>query len=267
MLDAKAPLVTDFSRNRDGTAVTLDHCDWEIVTSNWGGRTPDGGDYSGGVIEENVRIDEGGLVLKANGNLYEGPLRGRGSDGRLRPDGKRTGAAIRSKRFFRGGRFEACVTIPRELGVVSALWTFRYEEVPGGAPRNHEIDIEFPGQRDAATPVDLDHVNFTTWTGLGENGHTTAFRPLSSRASDGNFHLLRFDWQPPADNTEGQVDFYIDDQLHATITSTVPDLPANCGLAFGFRPFGQVCPTSISRNAREMGARRPSAQIRCAAFQ
>lgn len=232
---SSAPLFTDFTRTSDGGRSLLDHCDWEVVTSNWGGTT-DAGDYSGGVVAGNVTWTPAGLVLKGHGNHYTGPILGRGSDGVLRADGKRTGAALRSRRRFQGGRFEACVTIPEALGVVTAFWTFRYEEGGGAPPRNHEIDIEFPGQPDAATPVDLDHVNLTTWRDLGENGHTTLFKRLSSRAADGKFHLLRFDWIPPTSNSEGLVRFYIDHQPQGDIATTVPSLPGEVWFGLWFPP-------------------------------
>jgi beta-glucanase (GH16 family) len=217
----------------DVDSPNLNTCTWVVVQSNWGGKV-NGEDYNGGVVGANVAVHDGVLTLTAHGNHYSGPIRGIGSRNELRPDGRRTGAAIRSRQRYIGGRFEARVKIIEHLGVVSAMWLFRYEEGADGKFHNHEIDIEFPGQADPDSPPRLDHVTLTTWTGLERGQSTAAFRALPRSIADGDFHLLRFDWRPPVDSKAGSVAFYIDGELQHVSDSNVPSMPANLWLGAWF---------------------------------
>jgi beta-glucanase (GH16 family) len=212
----------------------LNGCDWIEVQKNWGGRT-ETGDYNGGVIRANVAKRDDRLVLTARGNRYDGEVRGYNSDGTMRPDGRRTGAVIMSRQRYLGGRFEARVTIPPDLGVASALWTFFYAE-RDGAVENHEIDIEFPGRPSDDAAPSLRYALFSTWRGLLKGEWTTVFKALPETATvtDGNFHVLRFDWRPPDAGSEGSVAFYIDGQLLETIRKDVPSKPGNLWLGLWF---------------------------------
>jgi len=209
-------------------------CDFTIVQLNWGGHTAMG-DYSGGVIKANVGKRDGRLVLTARGNRYDGAVRGYDKDGTVRPDGRRTGAAVMSRQRYLGGRFEARVTVPPVLGVASALWTFVYEELPDGGPiENHEIDIELPGRASDAAAPSFRYVLLSTWRGLEKGHRTTAFQSLPETVTDGKFHVLRFDWQPPSEKDEGFVALYIDRRLLKTIRSSVPSKAGNLWLGLWF---------------------------------
>ncbi len=211
-----------------------DSCDWTIVQSNWGGHTATG-DYSGGVIPANVGKRDGRLVLTARGNRYDGDIRGYDKDGTMRSDGRRTGGAIMSRQRYLGGRFEARVTIPPHLGVASALWTFFYEEPPdGGAIANHEIDIELPGRASDDAPPSFRYALLSTWRGLKTDQFTTVFQPLPETVTEGKFHVLRFDWQPPSEKDPGFVAFYIDGRLLKTIRTNVPSRAGNLWLGLWF---------------------------------
>jgi beta-glucanase (GH16 family) len=209
----------------------LDRCRWSAVEENWGGKSGDE-DYNGGVTPANVEIVEGEARLSALGNFYTGPVRGTGSDGRPRPNGRRAGAAIMTRQRFLGGRFEARVAIAARFGVCSAMWTYFHESLPGLPERNHEIDIEFPGREHINAPPSFRHVAFTTWTGLVNGQSTTAFRALSG--DDADFRILRFDWYPPINGSGGRVDFYMDDQLLYTALENVPSEPAPLWLGVWF---------------------------------
>jgi hypothetical protein len=213
----------------------LNECVWTKVQSNWGGLS-EAGDYSGGVLLSNIEERLGPLVLHAHGNRYQGPIRGMNSDGTERPDGQRTGAAIMSRQRFLGGRFEARVTIPAELGVVSAFWTYNNYTSRDGVEHNHEIDIEFPGRAVADDPPSLDYVMLTTWVGLKEGQSTSSFSHLPAAVADGKFHLLRFDWLPPEEGRGGYVKFYVDGHEMATTTTNVPTAPGNVWLGLWFPP-------------------------------
>jgi beta-glucanase (GH16 family) len=212
----------------------LDSCEWIKVQSNWGGHS-ETGDYSGGVIKANIEERDGGLVLTARGNRYAGEVRGYDRDGTMRSDGRRTGAVIMSRQRYLGGRFEARVTIPADLGVASALWTFFYEE-RNGTVENHEIDIEFPGRSSDEAAPSLRYVLLSTWRGLLKGEWTTVFKALPETVADGNFHVLRFDWDPPNARSDGSVAFYIDGRLLQTIGTNVPSKPGNVWLGLWFPP-------------------------------
>jgi beta-glucanase (GH16 family) len=203
----------------DFNAPQVDPCKWKALNEAW---TP--ADDNGGVIRENVTIRDGLVRLRAFGNLYSGSIRGVSTDGGVRPDGRRTGAAISTNRRFYGGRFEARVRIAGELGVCSAMWTYFHAAEPDEPVLNHEIDIEFPGRENIDAPPSLKHVALTTWTGLQIGQSTTAFRPLKRNVSE--FLVLRFDWQPPADGQSGRVDFYIDGERIYTARTNIPSKPA-----------------------------------------
>lgn len=209
----------------DFSASSLDQCRWIILHEAWGAE-----DGNGGVIPANVEVDNGLAKLTALGDLYIGAKRGIDANGRRRLNGRRAGAAIMTRRRFGGGRFEARVRIAPVLGVCSAMWTYRKRVSKDGTVLNHEIDIEFPGHRDAKSPPSLDFVGLTTWTGLDpEQKSSASIRTLQQLDK---FLTLRFDWYPPAGATEGtysttgRVEFYINDRLVHVSRRNIPTEPA-----------------------------------------
>lgn len=87
----------------DFSSGTLDPDKWLVAYKNWGGKVTENGekvDYNGGVIPQNVSVQNEKLVLTGNGNLYQGDLKGVNKDGSQRADGKRTGAAIATKEYY-----------------------------------------------------------------------------------------------------------------------------------------------------------------------
>ena len=78
----------------------------------------------------------------------------------------------------------------------------------------------------------MNHVAFTTWTGLEDGQSTTAFRSVPAPELD--FHTLRFDWLPPMAGSTGRVDFYIDGHLLYTASENVPTEPAPLWLGVWF---------------------------------
>jgi beta-glucanase (GH16 family) len=219
----------------DFTQPTLAPCLWVIVRSNWGGKKGNG-DYNSGVVPENVSLRDNTLVLTARGNLYDGPVQGVKSDGTPSEDGRRSGAAVMTRDLYLGGRFEANVKIIKHPGVVSAMWTFFYDQLPDGTVRNHEIDIEIPGNADADSGPSFDHATLTAWTGLKPGESTAAYCALPNSIADDKFHRLMFDWRPPGKADPGSVEFYIDGRLCATTRTNVPSKPANLWLGVWFPP-------------------------------
>lgn len=215
----------------------IDTTRWQVVRRNWGGQVKGEISYNGGVLPENVQVRDGQCVLTARGDHYEGTVRGINGNGTRRPDGRRTGAALRTVQAFASGSYEARLKVAPELGVCSAIWTCRYDELPPGAPGyralpgregapsvvNHEIDIEFPGRPGPAIEdISFGRALMVTWTGLQPDERTVHYAELAAPQNDGAFHTYRFDWHTGGRGRERRVDFYVDGELVHTSRTTVP---------------------------------------------
>lgn len=214
----------------DFSGINLDTEKWLTAEKNWGGKVIENGqsvDYNGGVIAENVRLQDGKLVFTGCGNLYEGAKRGINRNGTCRDNGKRCGGAIATKDYFASGSYEIYAKIAPELGCCSAMWTFEYEEDYSGDDLkviNHEIDIEFPG-RDKDDQFSLSHCLCTTWVGEGDNEHKTA-SPYCGDQADGKYHTYRFDWHTGDDGETPRVEYYFDNTL---VYTSYDYIPTNAG--------------------------------------
>lgn len=227
----------------DFEGAAVDTTRWQLVRRNWGGQVDGEMSYNGGVLPDNVRVGDGYLVLTARGDHHDGPARGVNRNGSLRADGKRTGAALHTATAFASGSYEVRLKVAPELGACSALWTYHYEELPVGArgyralagkhlgpyPVNHEIDIELPGRPGPAhEDIAFDRALMVTWEGLEDDEYTTCYARLAAPQDDGAFHTYRFDWHtgdPGGTDHVSQdrrVEFYVDDELVTTTTTTVP---------------------------------------------
>lgn len=177
-------LLDDFSNG-------LDSEKWYISTRNWSPAV------SQGQKADNVQVTEDGfLVLNAHGMYH--------------PDENKrlTGSAIISTESFGAGKYEISMKVLPRLGVVSAFWTFYYE----GEDYNHEIDIEFPGNKS------LRNVLNTNWVGVNRNSYKTVVAKTESPANDGEWHKYTFEW-----HTDPKiVKYYVDDVLTSEITDHVP---------------------------------------------
>ena len=211
----------------------IDTTKWVPGLHQWGGD-------NGGVVPENLAVDtvsDGGrrigvLVAQANGNRYEGPVRGVKSTDASYPvgdprrytrqaTGKKTGGLVWTRERFGAGRYEVRMkNLPRPGGC-SCIWN--YDE-PGGDEYT-EIDIEMPANGHA------DDTDWSAWAGLNswvapnEADATLDNVDLGFANNDGNFHTYRWDWY---DGTNGakRIDFFVDGVRRATQTATVPTAPA-----------------------------------------
>ncbi len=226
----------------DFSADTLDPGKWLIAHKNWGGQLGASTSWNGGVRPQNVKLEDGKLILEAHGNRYNGPLMGINKDGSLRTDGKRVGAAIATSNYYGSGRYEINMKLAPELGVVSAIWTFHYQEFYPADPEfickpvgcenndgyyaiNHEIDMEFPGRpADAHENMSFNYGLFNTWTGENLDEYTVNYENLGQPLDDGQFHTYRFDWHTGDTGETPRVEFYIDNVL---INTTTTDIPTN----------------------------------------
>jgi hypothetical protein len=171
-----------------------------VLNRAWGGA-------NGGVVQENVFLKNGKLILRANGDNYSGSIQGVDRDGVKKehtiaedpkigqPWTNRVGGCIVYNKKTGFGSYEIETMIPNNLGVAYAMWTFFYNEVYPSSPsydvflndenlheqgsaedgyyitRNHEIDIEFPSHLDGGTLSDpsLSNMKCNTWKGELQN--------------------------------------------------------------------------------------------------
>lgn len=212
----------------DFSGLNLDSDKWLTAEKNWGGTVIEDGesvDYNGGVIAENVHLQNGKLVFTGCGNLYEGKKRGINRSGTYRDNGKRCGGAIATKDYFASGSYEIRAKIAPKLGCCSAMWTFEYEEDYSGDElkvTNHEIDIEFPG-RTPNNDHSLSHALCTTW--VTEDDYKTSSVYCGDQ-TDGEFHTYRFDWHTGDENEIPRVEYYFDNTLAYT---SYDHIPTNAG--------------------------------------
>lgn len=205
----------------DGDALNTDT--WLVAEKAWGG-------FNGGVVSENISVEEGKLKLEGHGNLYTGDVEGVNRD---LPGGIRTGAAIATREYYASGSYEVVAKIAPVFGACSAMWTFEYEEYEPGTPEyeasgatgqnyivNHEIDIEIPGRPSSNASPNFAYALCNTYT--NENRVTTNYTQLPYAVDDGAFHTYRFDWHTGDKDEQPRVAYYIDGQLICVCTTNIP---------------------------------------------
>ncbi len=187
--------------------------DWVIMNHQWGTN-------NGGCIPENLSLNEEGLILKANGDLYTGQIKGINHDKVKIDNGKRTGAVLMSRNTLGPGRFEILMKPCLNYGVCSAFWTWY-----GDGVLNHEIDVEIPGCLDDIPSFEMMRNN--TW--ITENDYEKHFTKIDNLL-DGNYHKFRFDWH----TTPKKVEFYYDDKLVNICTTNIPTIKGNINFGVWF---------------------------------
>ena len=175
----------------------LDPEKWLIVDKAWGGD-------NGGLVPENVEIQDGVLLLHAHGDGYDGDVVGHND--RI----TRVGAGIATRDYYASGRYEVRARIPESSGAASAFWTFHYvehfpsEEAYWEEPsrvRNSEIDWEFPTALqtgESNDPISFDNARVNSWGGKlgGEGAHHPGRVEV---VNDGEFHTYGIDWHSGSD--------------------------------------------------------------------
>lgn len=179
-----------------------------------------------GVVKENVKYEEVNvsnlcdkerikkcLVLEAHGDLYEKDKpkglkikQGAKNKYEYSDSAKRVGSCVKTKKLLGPGTYEARVKITNSK-VMSALWTFQYEEfdmddhrhrmdkrfnkkndINGNTIINHEIDIEYPGKNEKM--IKFNNFISTEHPDL-YNEHEMEYKNLV----DNDWHIIRFVWE------------------------------------------------------------------------
>lgn len=196
----------------DFNGKTLNRKYWKKANAKWGENLSKG--THGGVIPENVFVQDGNLVVRAHGNYYMGPIWGHGEKNRV-------GGAVYSKRKFASGSYEVRAKICPQPGALSAFWTYYYTN----DTVNHEIDFEFPGRNQAPngpSDSDLSWGLMTNWRGVSTERHRNADRYFGDQ-TDGQYHLYRFEWHTGGDSSKPRIEWYFDNKLMHVTEEMVPD--------------------------------------------
>ncbi|MCH9817135.1 MAG: glycoside hydrolase family 16 protein, partial [Actinomycetia bacterium] len=173
----------------------LDPNKWLIVDRAWGGD-------NGGLVPENATLGNGILRLAGHGDQYSGNVVGHG--GRK----TRVGAGIATRDYYASGKYVVRARLPKELGAVSAFWSFHYIEKIPSEPgywdepnriRNTEIDWEFPTDLSNGTmhdPISYQNGRANTWGGKfgGEGAHHPGRVDFGNSVADGKFHDFGIEW-------------------------------------------------------------------------
>lgn len=207
----------------DFSAPALDCNRWRVAQQAFRG---DGNS----LIRGDVEIQNGCLVLHANGDLYAGPLRGVNQDGSQRSDGKRTGGGIATEQYFGSGRYEMRVKMANVPGVASSFFTLNYQEYYPGDPQYKPPGSYYAvDQRSELGVYGTASAYCFASTGERPNELTQLNLTLPQPQNDGQFHVYRFDWNTGTDGNARKIDYYADGVLQRTITSHVPPSRAASG--------------------------------------
>ncbi len=158
---------------------------------------------------ENVRIEDGNLVITARKENFEGAdhIAQEYTSARLKTQG------LFSQAY---GRFEARVKIPSGQGIWPAFWMLGENFSSVGWPKCGEIDV----MENVGKDPRLVHGSLHGPLASGSASDLTAAVKLASgKDFAADFHVYAVEWEP------GTVRFYADSSLYATFTpnSTTPD--------------------------------------------
>ena len=162
----------------------VDPARWYLPRKRWG-------QGNNGVIPENVRVENGTLVVEAHGDQYDGPLGGYdGAKGRV-------GGVIVSKAFYASGRFEVSIRLPSPLpkGAVPAVWTYAFR---AGKP-DLLSELDFP---EFGKGGDFGKALYNAYCQAKEDTQVGNVSPVV----DGAFHQLTTEWRTERVPAEGITD-------------------------------------------------------------
>lgn len=226
---AAAPLAAQtgwrltWSDEFDGVA--LDTSKWVYAEDGRGGGNNELQYYTS--RPENVRLEQGRLVITARRETYTGPDGTRQyTSGRIRTQGKFSQAY---------GRFEARIRVPYGQGIWPAFWMLGDDISTARWPRCGEIDImENIGREPSIVHGTIHGPGYS-----GSNGISAAYSfPGGARAAD-DFHVYAVEWEPEV------IRWYVDGALYNTVTPA--SLPRGTEWVFN-HPFHMLLNLAVGGN-------------------
>ncbi|NIK76221.1 beta-glucanase (GH16 family) [Paenibacillus castaneae] len=177
--------------NDEFNSSMLDESKWNYTTGGGGYGNHELQNYTN--RPENVRIENGNLIIEARKEIYQG---NQYTSGKLE---------TKAKGDWKYGRYEVRAKLPEGKGMWPAIWMMpSSQNVYGGWPVSGEIDImEFLGH-DPSTVYGTIHFG-NPWTHTGGN-YTL---PNNQKFSD-DFHTFSMEWSP------GEFKWYVDGILYLT---------------------------------------------------
>lgn len=193
---------------------TLDRSKWAPEVSCWGGGNEERQCYTD--RPDNIQISDGHLKLIAKPEKYTGPLY---PQERRRFDAARatkhyTSGKVRTLglHYWRYGRFEARMKLPKGQGTWPAFWMMPVEDKYGKWASSGEIDIMEAVNLGAPCAECDGNIETRTLGALhygGEwphNMHSSEYRPLGGGVSAlEDFHTFALEW------SEEKMTWYVDD--------------------------------------------------------
>jgi len=183
----------------DGTSLNLDNWTYETGTGTWGWGNNEEEYYTS--RKENIRIENGFLVIEARKEAYNGS--------------SYTSARIKSlnKQEFAYGKIEARLKVPAGAGTWPAFWMLGKI---GSWPGCGEIDIM---EHVGIEPKNL-HCALHTLNKNGMNGQNfSATQTLQNNVAD-DFHILTLEWVENEFLGYDRMHFYVDGVKTATFGET-----------------------------------------------
>jgi beta-glucanase (GH16 family)/regulation of enolase protein 1 (concanavalin A-like superfamily) len=177
--------------NDEFNSSTLDESKWNYTTGGGGYGNHELQNYTN--RPENVRVENGQLIIEARKESYQGSQY---TSGKLE---------TKSKGDWKYGRYEIRAKLPEGKGMWPAIWMMpTNQNVYGGWPVGGEIDImEFLGHDPGKVYGTIHYGN--PWTHTGGN-YTL---PNNQKFSD-DFHTFSLEWSP------GEFKWYVDGILYLT---------------------------------------------------
>ena len=178
---------------------SIDKSKWNFEVNGDGGGNNEQQYYTD--RPENAKVVDGHLIITAIKEDYKGP------DGKSR---HYTSARMttKGKGFWKYGRFEARIKMPKGQGLWPAFWLMPEDSTYGGWARSGELDIvEVIGQRPNIAYGTIHYGD--SWP---HNVHTGDKFTLPSGDLSDDFHVYAVEWE------EGVIRWYIDGQLYQTQT-------------------------------------------------
>jgi beta-glucanase (GH16 family) len=232
----------------DFNSLGLDPSKWYMMTKQWGVG-------NNGLVMENITFSQLHLLLGVHGDDYSGSIPGcRKVDmryPRVEPSGKpvsgkRCGAGVATKFYFASGRYEWRAKVLNQPGTWFAAGTYQYVETDtesGVVATTDDVNIQVMFEKGAFYAL------LSCYEGTGVTTQKVPLPMITPACQD--FHTYRFDWHtqdphPPAGQNPRRVDFYVDDTLLYTMTTTIPTkagrfmMATLCPVEAGPAPFNEA---------------------------
>ncbi len=226
-------------------ALALDPGKWYMMTKQWG-------DGNNGLVMENITMSILHLQLGVHGDQYSGNTPGCRKSGMRYPrtepsgqpvSGKRCGAGVATKFYFASGRYEWRAKVLQQPGTWFAAGTYQYVETDtesGTVATTDDVNIQVMYEKGAFSAL------LSCYAGTGVTTQKVSLPSVTAKPDE--FHTYRFDWhtQDPAGGANARrVDFYVDDALLYTMTTTIPTkagrfmMATLCPVEAGPAPFNE----------------------------